>query len=157
MVRKDRRGNPTYFYWAAEFAIVLDKKDYDLLCKIRDRLDCGSISTNVRGTVRLAMQNIDTLLSKVIPFFEEFTLRGVKLKDFRLWKRAVKIIARNKRRGVNVKRGLNGFQKNHWNKNVLRALIQIQRQMRDIKGGQSKEWKWISEASTGVEDREPGN
>lgn len=144
-VRHERRGNPTYFYWGVEFAILLRWDDRDILESIKSTLDCGNISTAKRGAVRYAVENKTDLVKKIIPFFEANKLRAKKLRDFELWKEAVMIIYRTKRKTLNRIPGRRGFSKTTWKKEDLIRLLEIQQEMRQYKS-KAPEWKWLQKA-----------
>ena len=139
-VRHDRKSKPIYFYWDIEFAILLREDDRDLLGKVKDTLKCGKISVNKRGQVRYAINVIDDLFDKVIPFFEKHKLYGKKRHDFTLWKEGVEILKRNQQ----VKKGT--FQSIAWKKNDFKRLVSIHSEMKKYKS-KGNEWKWIKELS----------
>jgi len=100
-IRYERPGKPKYFRWTPYFAINLRQDDKEILEKIRNTLSCGNIYLlNRRDGEKLAqfiIQNMDDLYSKILPFFEKYTLRAKKRHDFELWKKALKIMYNNKK------------------------------------------------------------
>ncbi len=76
------------------------------------------------------MQDTDELLTKVVPFFVFHKFYGKKSKDFELWKEAVELVARNKKKGVNLTKGKRGFVKAIWNTTDLKRLQQIRTDMK---------------------------
>ncbi|MEZ4157008.1 MAG: LAGLIDADG family homing endonuclease [Candidatus Paceibacterota bacterium] len=145
MVRKERKGAPVYFMWSGEFAILLHGKDEKLLEKIRETIGCGSIKKNANGSIRYQVQKTEELKECIIPFFKN-KLHGSKAMDFKLWQEAIEIIYRNKRKKLNLEKGKAGFQRTEWDKKDLIRLVEIQKEMKNYKGGAGKEWKWIKEA-----------
>ncbi|MGA3292149.1 MAG: LAGLIDADG family homing endonuclease [Candidatus Microgenomates bacterium] len=139
-LKKNRINSPMYFRWHAVFAIVLRADDADLLKMIKDGLACGDISYS-STFVRYQVQNTDDLLNKIIPFFSLHKLYGKKAKDFNLWKEAVEIIARNKKKGVNLERGKKGFVKVEWNRDNIERLQEIRMEMKSYKS-KEKDFKW---------------
>lgn len=100
-VRYDRPGKPTYFYWDIEFAVMLRKDDVEILKEIQETLGCGRISITRRTqAARYAVNNLDDLGKKVIPFFNRYKLRAKKQYDFKLWEGAFEILKRNERKTV---------------------------------------------------------
>lgn len=139
-VKKDRPNSPAYFGWQALFAISLRKDDAPLLGKVKNALRCGSLSFS-DDSIRFQIQDIETLVNKVIPFFDRFRLYGKKYNDFVLWKEAVMIIYRNKKKSVNVKQGRRGFIPVIWNKKDLLRLKGIREEMKLFKS-KGHPFKW---------------
>ncbi len=139
-VKKNRPNSPEYFGWQALFVISLRKDDAPLLEKVKNTLECGNLSFS-GGSVRFQIQDIETLLNKVIPFFDRFRLHGKKYEDFLLWKEAVRIIYKNKKKNVNVEQGKRGFTPVIWHKEDLLRLEEIRQQMRIFKSKQPP-FKW---------------
>jgi len=77
----------------------------------------------------------------VIPFFDKFRLYGKKYNDFILWKEAVLLIYKNKKRGVNVVKGRRGFIPVVWDKKDLLKLEKIRQDMRVFKS-KHPPFKW---------------
>jgi len=134
---------PVYFYWKPQFVIVLRDDDRQLLEKIRQVLNCGSI-TLAHSSVRYQVANLDDLKYKIIPFFKTNILYGKKMNDFLLWCRAVDILYKYKlKRGhVNSKPGI-GFYSIHWSKKDMQELEEIHQKMLTYKSHKSKRKKWI--------------
>lgn len=144
-VRHERKTKPVYYSWKAMFAIVLREDDQDLLQKIQDFLNCGSITFTKNGQqVRYQVSNLNELNEVVIPFFNKYRMHGKKKEDFRLWSDAIKILVRYKKiRGrVNVKIGNRGFTKTEWNKKDITMLKNIHRDMIVYKSKRSSA-KWL--------------
>jgi hypothetical protein len=91
----DKKGKQVheYYYWGAEFAIVLHPSDSALLDLIKDSFSVGNISFKKTGDqVRYSVQDTGDLKNVIVPFFEKNPLFGMKSKDFDLWKEAVALI-----------------------------------------------------------------
>jgi hypothetical protein len=100
--RKYKEGKllKEYFYWTAEFAIVLHITDTELLKTIQSVLGVGHISfAKVGDQVRYSVQNTSHLHNVIIPFFERFPLLGSKGKDFSLWAAAVRLLFQHQSMG----------------------------------------------------------
>ena len=142
-VRKDRSGNPEYFYWDIEFDIVLKADDKEILEKIGSALNCGTITIDKRGMARYSVSNTNDLFNKVVPFFERYRLHAKKRYDFELWREAVNIFHRNQNGG-----GIRKSQKNSWRKEDVKMLIKLQEKMKAYKGGNRHNWKWMHKSSS---------
>ena len=82
--------------WQAvpEFHVSQNVSSRHVLEAIRDRLDCGVIKANHRGsrndqTHVLVVRNRQDLTMKVIPFFDRYPLHTMKKNDFESFKRIV--------------------------------------------------------------------
>jgi hypothetical protein len=85
--------------WQAvpEFHVSQNVSSRHVLEAIRDRLNCGIIKANHRGsrndrTHVLVVRNRQDLTMKVIPFFDRYPLHTVKKKDFESFKRIVEMM-----------------------------------------------------------------
>jgi len=145
-VKHHRKNTPVYIYWNVEFAIELRKDDIDVLNGIKDTLECGNISVNRQGSVRYAVNDINDLLYKIIPFFEKYPLRAKKRFDFQLWKEAVEILYENKGAKTNIRTTGNrrGSRRRVWNRKDLQRLQQLGTAMKEYKSKGSA-WKWLGE------------
>ena len=141
-IRHERKSKPVYFYWDIEFAILLREDDKNILDQIKNTLNCGKISISKRGAARYAVNNINDLTDKIVPFFQKHKLRAKKSNDFNLWKEAVTIFKRNQRLKLNVEFGKDGFQKTEWNPTDLKRLKEIKKEMEQFKS-RGKDWKWF--------------
>ena len=75
------------------FSLGLHKEDLRILNEIRDNLDCGTIYFN-KKMVQLKVEDIESLVGKVIPFFEKYPLRAKKKEDFEIFKKVVLMMSR---------------------------------------------------------------
>jgi len=144
-VRHERKNQPAYFYWSAEFAILLRSDDKDILEKIKETLQCGFISNNRnKAFLRYAVQNIPDLKNKIIPFFDKHRLYAKKAQDFQLWKEAIDILMQNRQVNMERKENQKGFSKINWRQRDLEKLMEIQKTMQKYKSGH-RPWKWLAQ------------
>ncbi len=85
--------------WQAipEFHVSQNESSRHVLEAIRERLGCGFIKANHRGsrndrTHVLVVRNRQDLSMKVIPFFERYSLHAQKKNDFELFKQVVEMM-----------------------------------------------------------------
>lgn len=143
-VRHERKNKPVYFYWDIEFVLMLRKDDKEILEAIRETLGCGRISVNKRGMARYAVNNINDLMHKIIPFFDSYHLRAKKRFDFELWKESLELLHKNRGLKTNISSTGNsrGDRKISWDTKDLEKLKKIQEKMRQYKS-KRPDWKWI--------------
>jgi hypothetical protein len=87
----------------AIFSIALRDDDADLLRMIQSYFGEGSISSqdkredpavpNRKPQVKLVIQDLTALATKVIPFFDEHPLRAKKRRDYEIWREGVLLLA----------------------------------------------------------------
>ena len=81
-----------------EFVITQGAKSLNALEAIKKFFDCGSIVLNKRydnhneHLYRYCVRSILELEEKIIPFFDRFSLRTYKRKDFVLFKKVIKMM-----------------------------------------------------------------
>jgi len=138
--KKNRPNSPVYFGWQAAFIITLRKDDFPLLQKVKQVVGCGTITIS-GNSASFQVQDTDELLNMIVSFFTRYKLHGKKAEDFKLWVEAVKLIASNKKRNVNVQRGVRGFIKVNWKKEDILRLKEIRNDMRVYKAAHSP-FKW---------------
>ena len=151
MFRRDRQKSSStgkireYFYWNAQFAIVLRPDDSAILNSIKDKLHCGSVTFKKKGDqARLSVQNINDLYDKIVPFFNTYRLRAKKSVDFSLWSEAVSILHKHKSGGLNIEAGKRGFTKKVLSETDTRRLKNIREKMTDYKSYRDKKFLWGS-------------
>lgn len=145
-VKRRKSSQSVYFYWDAEFAMMLREDDRDLLELVKSALGCGRISINSYGGARFAINTIDDLVNIVIPFFKKYPLYGKKQHDLKLWEEGIMILMRNQKVGVNAVKGEKGFKRTAWSSLDLKRLAEIHKEMKPYKSKQ-KEWRWLSVAN----------
>ncbi len=141
-IRYERKNKPIYFYWDIEFAILLRGDDKEILEKIQNTLDCGKISMSKRGSVRYSVNDINDLTTKIVPFFEEYSLRAKKKHDFKLWKEGLLILIKNRQKSMKRLSTQVGFSKIQWNPKDLDRLKEIHLEMKKYKS-KAGDWKWL--------------
>ena len=83
----------TGFLVSLHFIISQDLRDIELLKSFINFLDCGRIKSNSKQSwVQFIVTKSGDVLNKVIPFFDKYSIEGVKAKDFESFKQAAKII-----------------------------------------------------------------
>jgi len=75
-----------------KFVIELHKDDKEVLLKIAEKLDVGTIQSGKNGdSVSFNVCRLDDIVRVIIPIFDEFPLKTTKSLDFSAWKEAVLI------------------------------------------------------------------
>ena len=78
------------------FSISLNKKDLELIKKIREYFDCGGIRySKTDNTYKYEVRSVIDLWKKIIPHFEKFPLAGRKFEDFAKFKKIIKMVRAN--------------------------------------------------------------
>lgn len=81
---------------ALNFCVVQNIRDSYLLASFSQIFGCGSINiVEKSGIVSFSVRNYSDITDKIIPFFEEYNIQGVKAKDFNDFKE-VSILMKNK-------------------------------------------------------------
>jgi len=81
---------------ALNFFVVQNIRDSYLLANFSQILGCGSINiVEKSGIVSFSVRNYSDITDKIIPFFEEYNIQGVKAKDFNDFKE-VSILMKSK-------------------------------------------------------------
>ncbi len=135
-IRYERRNQPTYYRWKAQFVITLGENDIKPLNKVKNILNCGEIHF-VKNQIRYSVQNIDDLYDLIVSFLEKQELSGNKKKDFTLWSEAIGIIYKNKGKSLAI-----------WKKKDFQRLIDIHKSMQKYKTKKQMGLKWISIAGS---------
>ncbi len=133
--RHERTGSPTYYRWKLQFIITAPKSETVLLEQAQKELSCGAIST-IKEQARFSVQNIDEILTIVIPHFSKHKLAENKKKDFELWQKAAAVVGKNKGKPIAK-----------WEKADLAGLIQIHKEALKYKERPRKQ-KWMDMAQT---------
>ena len=73
-----------------EFSIVQHQRDLDLLKRIKDQFECGTIAVNRKdvNSVRYhwRVKNLPHAINIIIPFFERYKLQTKKGIEFKRWR-----------------------------------------------------------------------
>lgn len=74
---------------ALNFFVVQNIRDSYLLASFAKIFGCGSFNiVEKSGIINFSVRNISDITDKIIPFFEEYNIQGVKAKDFNDFKEA---------------------------------------------------------------------
>lgn len=74
---------------ALNFFVVQNIRDSYLLASFAQIFGCGSFNiVEKSGIVSFSVRNLSGITDKIIPFFEEYNIQGVKAKDFNDFKEA---------------------------------------------------------------------
>lgn len=150
-VKHNRKNSPEYFYWDAEFAIVLRADDINILFSIQKTLGCGNVNRSlVSNMARYSVHVIDQLQDIIIPFFDKYPLKAKKRLDFNLWREAIAILIKNQQREVIRGAHQKGFAKVQWKEKDIEGIMKIHEAMKPIKSKRNK-WKWIDRAKDTLE------
>jgi hypothetical protein len=83
-----------------EFVITQGMKTKNAVKKVKSYFECGEIYLNKRHDnhhehlIKYVVRNREDLLTKIIPFFEEYSLLSAKKKDFKIFARIVRMMGR---------------------------------------------------------------
>ncbi len=79
------------------FSLSQNEKDKVLVSSLIDFFGCGFVRpSKVDQTVKFEVRSLKDLQDKIIPHFEKYQLIGRKQNDFIAFKKAVKIMSKNK-------------------------------------------------------------
>lgn len=95
------------------------QRDQELVNSFVHFFGCGKINQDSRSqAVYYVVQKLSDLTENIIPFFNKYTLLGVKVKDFEDFKRAAKLMeskAHLTKEGLeeirNIRLGMNSLRK----------------------------------------------
>ena len=69
-----------------EFTVVQHKRDIQLLYKLKDSFNCGSVTVNHGDRYHFRVKNLNHFLTIIIPFFEKHHLQTNKRLQFPVFK-----------------------------------------------------------------------
>ena len=75
-----------------EFTVVQHKGDIQLLHALKDFFGCGVVRTNHGERMAYRVRSLDHLNQRVIPFFEEHSLKSKKRIDFAKFRRVLQLM-----------------------------------------------------------------
>ena len=85
-LRPARAGTVSGFQVIVSFYIYQHVRDELLLTKLLDYLKCGRIdkapSTKPQGIVRFTVLKLSDIIENIIPFFQSYSLQGIKYRDY---------------------------------------------------------------------------
>jgi hypothetical protein len=89
-----RVRNKTGFEIRPSFSLSQNEKEKKLLYLVKEFFHCGSIRFNKRDkTLKYEVRSLSDLQNKIIPHFQKFPLRGEKKRDFKIFKKIIKMIS----------------------------------------------------------------
>ncbi len=92
------------------FSLSLNEKDLNLIKGLRDFFQCGGIRySRMDRTYKYEVRSIQELITKIIPHFKKYPLRGKKFNDFKSFERICEMVHANL----------------HLNKNYLKTIIEL--------------------------------
>lgn len=72
-----------------EFVIVQHQRDIKVLHAIKQFFGCGVVRSNHGDRMCFRVRKLEHLMEKIIPFFEEHSLKTLKRQDFLAFRRVV--------------------------------------------------------------------
>lgn len=81
-------------YISLSFRVSQHNKDKQLLKSFVDFFGCGNFyyHNKEKKAVNFVVRKFEDINSKIIPFFNKYSIKGVKYKDFKDWSEAAKLI-----------------------------------------------------------------
>ena len=77
-----------------EFTVVQHQRDIQLLYALKDFFGCGVVRTNHAERMAYRVRGLDHLNERVVPFFEEHSLRSKKKLDFLKFRKVLQLMNR---------------------------------------------------------------
>jgi len=77
-----------------EFTVVQHQRDIQLLHALKQFFGCGVVRTNHAERMSYRVRDLDHLNEKVVPFFEEHSLKSKKRVDFAKFRRVLLMMTR---------------------------------------------------------------
>lgn len=74
------------------FQITQHSRDYILIQSLISYLGCGKLVTSSDGKVQFRVEKFSDNLDKILKFFDNHKIRGIKLEDFKDWCRVAKLM-----------------------------------------------------------------
>ena len=78
-----------------EFTVVQHQRDIQLLHALKQFFGCGVVRTNHAERMAYRVRSLDHLNEKIVPFFEEHSLKSKKRVDFAKFRRVLLLMTRN--------------------------------------------------------------
>jgi LAGLIDADG endonuclease len=78
-----------------EFTVVQHQRDIQLLHALKQFFGCGVVRTNHAEQMSYRVRSLDHLNEKIVPFFEEHSLKSKKRVDFAKFRRVLLMMTRN--------------------------------------------------------------
>jgi len=79
-----------------EFKVTQKYLSVDVLCSIRNYLECGTVRIDNRttGSLKFTVSGVKDILNKIIPFFDSHPLITSKQLDYQTWRECMIMIAK---------------------------------------------------------------
>jgi hypothetical protein len=118
-----RKGEGYRYGWQFGFSFNVSQKDKIILILIRKYLGCGRLKQRKDGLWSFVVENQNSLIEKVIPFFERFNFLSSRMKtNFSLFKRIMKIAEK----------------KEHIDKEGIKKVLELREKLNEGKGRKRK-------------------
>ena len=88
-----------YVGWEARpsFSLSQNEENKELVFKLKDFFRCGTIRPSKKDRmIKYEVRSFKDLSQKIIPHFDKYQLAGEKKKDYEVFKKAIKIISKEK-------------------------------------------------------------
>lgn len=109
------RNNPSQ-PWKVSLCFNVSQKDRVILALFKRHLQCGTLRSRPDGVWRYEVNNVNAILTHVIPFFERFGFLSAKKKrDFSKFKQIAKLVEQGR----------------HLSEEGIREILRIRRQMNE--------------------------
>ena len=81
-------------YWVQlSFELTQHTRDIELINSLTEYLDCGQTTVyNDHNFIKYVVSNISDIMGKIIPFFDKYSIRGVKSKNYEDFKQVALIV-----------------------------------------------------------------
>ena len=100
------------------YQVSQHNRDLSLIKSLKDFFECGRTEPCGKAATSFRVTKVKNITENIIPFFENYPLLGSKLKDFKDWKEATKLMASKAHlspEGLNeikkIKSGMNSLRK----------------------------------------------
>jgi len=91
-----RRRDDYINQWKVSACFNVSQKDPVILCLFKKHLKCGTMRQRQDGIWYYEVNNINSILENVIPFFDHFGFLSAKKNDFSKFKKIVHLIKEGK-------------------------------------------------------------
>ena len=107
-------------YWVQlSFQLTQHTRDIELINNLKEYLDCGQTTVyDNHNFIKYVVSNISDIMEKVLPFFDKYSIVGVKSQDYEDFKQVVLMVKDRKHltfEGLNliknIKEGMNKLRK----------------------------------------------
>ena len=108
-------------YWVQlSFQLTQHTRDIELINNLKEYLDCGQTTVyDNHNFIKYVVSNISDIMEKVLPFFDKYSIVGVKSQDYEDFKQVVLMVKDKKPWTSDPQRG---FKKNPNLKSLRRSL-----------------------------------